>query len=181
MPPRVVTIVLSVLVFSAGLLVGGVSGWQLGREHAVQNARGLGIGQRPPDFAVQDLAGASQSLQQHKGRVVVLHFWASWCGFCRSEIPELLALHNEWSARGVDVLTVSIDRQPEQLRQFLAATPLPYPIIVDQEQGDLLASRFDVSGIPVTYIVDRDGRIALHLQGASDITAAVRETLGASS
>ena len=139
-------------------------------------AVGLGVGYRPPEFTASDLNGTRRSLEQN-GQVVVLHFWASWCPFCRSEIPELTELHREWVSKGVRVLTVSTDEDVATLKQFVAQQGLSYPVIADAQAKDSVAEQYAISGIPVTYIIGRDGLIAQRLNGASEIIEAVKRTL----
>ncbi len=138
---------------------------------------GLGVGYRPPEFTASDLNGTRQSLENQKGSVVVLHFWATWCPYCRSEIPELTELHREWASKGVRVLTVSTDEDMGTLKQFVAQFRLPYPIVADAELEDSVAEQYAIAGIPVTYIIGRDGLIAQRLNGASEIIEAVKRAL----
>lgn len=160
--------VLSVIV-AAG--IGGARGVAAERTKPV--AIGLGAGYRPPEFSAEDLSGTVQSLGDHNGNVVVLHFWATWCPYCRGEIGELTQLHMEWASKGVRVITVSTDQDAGKLKQFLAKSPVPYPVIHDPS----IADQYAISGIPVTYVIGRDGRIVQRLDGASDIIDAVQRAL----
>jgi peroxiredoxin len=141
---------------------------------------GLNPGQRPPAFAASDLNGNQHTLAQYEGNILVLHFWASWCPYCRSEIPELTQLHQAWASNGVRVLTVSVDENRSRLKRFITQAALPYPVIVDSEANPSIADQYGISGIPVTYIVIRDGRIASRLDGSSDLLTAVRRALAQS-
>ena len=138
---------------------------------------GLGVGYRPPEFSVVDLQGQPHTLKQYQGQVLVLHFWAHWCPYYRSEIPELMQLYRERGSKGVQVLTVSTDQEPAKLRQFVKQSALPYPIVADAEADSPLADQYGISGIPMTYVITRDGYIAARLNGASDITDAVERAL----
>ncbi len=146
-----------------------------------RKAIGLGVGYRPPDFSVRDLSGQPQSLSQYRGKVVVLHFWASWCPYCRQEIPELTTLHQDWAGKGVRVLTISIDQDVAKLKQYLAQSPVPYPVIADLQADPSVADQYGVSGIPVTYVLTRDGLIASRLNGSAEIIQAVEQALAHSS
>jgi peroxiredoxin len=169
-------------VFGAGLAVGGLGGWQAGRaQSAGLREEGLQQGQWPPRFTAKDVSGTRHTLEQYEGSILVLHFWASWCPFCRGEIPKLTTLTQpEWTERGVAVLTVGLDKDPDQLRRFLGEEDLPYPVISDIEQSLFLADQYEVSAIPVTYVLGRDGRIRFRLVGQSDIMGAVKTTLNES-
>ena len=145
------------------------------------SAVGLGVGYQPPDFTVNDLMGKTHSLSQYRGNVVVLHFWASWCPYCRQEIPELTTLQQEWVDKGVRVLAISVDQDVATLKRFLAQSPLPYPVIADLQADPSVADQYGVSGIPVTYILSRDGHIASRLNGSAEIIEAVQHALAQSS
>ncbi len=142
-----------------------------------RSAVGVGVGYRPPEFSASDLNGQRQDLQQYQGNVLVLHFWASWCPYCRGEIPKLLKVHGELASKGVKVLTVSTDQDVAKLKQFVAENHLPYPVIADLEADPSVADQYGVSGIPVTLIVTKDGHIAYRLTGTSDIVDSVQHVL----
>ena len=138
---------------------------------------GLERGQRLPSFSGRDLDGESHTLSQYRGKVLILHFWATWCPYCRGEIPKLTRIHEQWGTQEVRVLTVSVDEQVSELKRFLREWDLPYPVIAAATQRVSFAERFEVSGIPVTYIIDPTGRIAVRFNGAGDLIMAVRDVL----
>ncbi len=151
------------------LMVAVAPGWA-GPDEAV----GLEVGQYPPAMSGEDLDGTTHTLAEHRGKVVVLHFWASWCPFCRGEIPELAALHEQ---DGVVVLTVNIEQDAAKIAQWSRQAALPYPVILDVNTDFVVSSRYRVSAIPVTYVIGRDGRITHRFAGSSDITSAVQQVL----
>lgn len=159
---------------AAGMLLLGSAG-------ASAERIGLGVGKRLPPFEALDLHGAPQSLERYTGQVLVLHFWASWCPYCRGEIPELTELHQAWGKQGVRVLSVSVDTDQQQLRRYLARQPLPYPVILDAALESSLADRYGISGIPVTYVIGRRAEVIARLEGSADITRAVQRALRADS
>jgi peroxiredoxin len=138
--------------------------------------RGLAVGQQPPALSVKDLEGRPYSLERlaKEKDVVVLHFWATWCPYCRAEIPGLARIHNELAAKGVTVLAVSVDDNLSALRRFVAGNKLPYPVIPDVEQGFELADGYAVEGIPITYLIGRDGLIVSHMGGKSGLFESVK-------
>ncbi len=142
---------------------------------------GLGKGFRPPSFTATDLDGTTHTLEEYQGRVLVLHFWASWCPYCRTEIPELRELQQQWTSKDVRVLAVSTDEDLDTLKRFIAQHRLPYPVIADAQQETPISDQYGVSGIPVTYVMGRDGRIAERLNGAGEVIEAVQRVLATSS
>ncbi|MEA2428277.1 MAG: cytochrome c biosis protein CcmG, thiol:disulfide interchange protein DsbE [Thermoleophilaceae bacterium] len=129
----------------------------------------LAAGKRPagPAISLAKLDGAGKvPLASYKGQVVVLNFWASWCGPCRSEAPVLerwqkKLLPQQATVVGVDVLDVSDDA-----RKFIGEFHLSYPQLRDGDGSNL--KRFDVVGYPETVVLDRQGRIAATSRGAID-------------
>lgn len=138
---------------------------------------GVRVGQRAPAFNVADLTGQPQSIKQYAGRILVLHFWATWCPYCRGEIPKLVTIHRELGPKGVSVVAVSVDRDIAQLRRFVEQVGLPYTVVADTEVPESLAIRYRVRGVPTTYIIGRDGRIAARTSGTSDLIGIVRRVL----
>jgi peroxiredoxin len=123
------------------------------------------IGQRPPDVALPDVDGRIQSLATWQGQLVVVNFWATWCGPCREEMPMLDATQKRLAARGVQVVGVAEDGTSET-RAFLAEHPVGYPMLVDDPEklannAQDLSSKFgntrDV--LPYSVLIGRDGRI----------------------
>jgi thiol-disulfide isomerase/thioredoxin len=124
---------------------------------------GAAIGDLAPDELGTDAAGGPHSLP--RGRVVVINFWATWCGPCRAEIPLLNDLQARYGARGLDVVGVSFDEDGwPVVRPFLAQTPVRYTILMG---NDHIAAPFGgADALPVTFIVTRDGVIASKSAGA---------------
>ena len=140
-------------------------------------AAGLREGDRPPAFTLADLDGRPQSLKAYEGKLVLLHFWATWCPYCRKEIPKLKRIHEELASRGVVILAVSVDDDLDRLRGFVSENPLPYAVLPDVKTQFSLAGDYDVSGVPVTYLVDRDGRLLGRIMGPADLFRIVKELL----
>ena len=151
------------------------------RAHAASKAEGgftgVGDGYQLPAFQITDLTGQPHTLSQYKDQVLVLHFWATWCPYCRKEVDKLIQLVNDYRAKGVRVLAISSDEQPGALQAFIAEHKLPYPVAADLQGERSVFAQYGVSGIPVTLIVARDGRIAERLNGSSDIIGAVERAL----
>ena len=163
---------------TAVVLLLGAAGWHAAEGGGrVPEDAGLSVGRRPPAFSALDLRGQRQTLTQYRGRVVVLHFWATWCPYCRGEIPKLLEVQHHGDTQDVTVLAVSVDRDVEQLEAFVARATLPYIVIPDARSDTPLAGLYGVQGIPVTYVLDRDGRIAYRFFGSADLIGAVQRLM----
>lgn len=111
-----------------------------------------------PDFAFNDADGTSIKLSTYKGRVVLLDFWATWCEGCKVEIPWYMDFQKKYKADGLSVVGVSMDEDGwKSVRPFLEKTPINYPIVIGNED---LAQRFHVDALPVTLLIDGNGKIA---------------------
>lgn len=110
-----------------------------------------------PDFSLPTLDGGAQSLRDYKGRTVILNFWASWCGPCRAEMPDMQVVYDELRDQGVVVVGVNQGEPRERVEAFVQEFGLTFPILLDEEQS--LARTYGVRAYPTTFIVDGDGII----------------------
>lgn len=111
-----------------------------------------------PDFTLADSKGASVKLSGYKGRVVLLDFWATWCGGCKVEIPWYMEFQRKYKNRGLSVIGVSLDDDGwKSVRPFLQKNPMNYSVVVGDQD---LAKLYGVEAMPVTLLIDRDGKIA---------------------
>lgn len=118
------------------------------------------------ELALKDLFGAEQKLSSLRGRVVVLNFWATWCGPCVKEMPDLAAIQNQYAALGVQVIGASADTLAEQktVREFIAKVKINFPVWLGATTEDM--ARFGLGpGLPGTAIIGRDGKIVAVYQG----------------
>lgn len=137
-----------------------------------------------PSFSAVTLGGDSVSLGRLRGEVVLLNVWATWCVPCRREVPELQALHEARAEDGLHVVGVTVDTRgaEEQIRQFVDMYGVTYDIWWDPDQSVL--QEFGAIGVPLTVLIDADGRIAWrHLgafeRGDPELLKAVDEALAA--
>jgi peroxiredoxin len=111
-------------------------------------------GEPAPDFALRDTAGNNQRLSEWRGEVVLLSFWAEWCGRCSDQLRQLEALQGEYAARGVRVVTVNIDRDGEAARN---AARSGLVVLRDDEQA--VARQYSLDDLPLTLVVDPHGKV----------------------
>ncbi|MDP4597240.1 MAG: TlpA family protein disulfide reductase [Pseudomonadales bacterium] len=110
-----------------------------------------------PDFTLPRAAGGNLRLAEQRGDVIMLNFWASWCGPCRQELPALAELHNRFGPAGFKVLGINVDAQPEKAQRILQELNLPFPILYDS--AGAVSATYRVNAMPSTVIIDRDGQM----------------------
>ena len=111
-----------------------------------------------PDFTLHDARSVPIKLSDQTGKVVLLDFWATWCTGCKVEIPWYMEFANEYKSQGLAVIGVAMDEEGwAKVRPYLDQHPINYPIVVGDPD---LAKRFGVTGLPVTLLIDRKGRVA---------------------
>ena len=109
------------------------------------------------DFVVKDMYNVPVKMADYKGKVVLLNFWATWCGPCKVEIPAFVELYARYKDKGLVIAGVSIDDGPEALRTFAKEWRMEYPILL--MQSDVEDSYGPFYGIPTSYLIARDGSI----------------------
>ena len=121
-----------------------------------------------PEFSLTDLSGQKLDLSTYRGRVVLLDFWATWCGPCRTEIPRFVDLQSKYQDQGLQIIGISLDDDPKPVRVFYQQFKMNYPVAI----GDAnLAERYGgILGLPVTFLIDRDGRIYAKHVGETDVS-----------
>ncbi|WP_334074782.1 MULTISPECIES: TlpA family protein disulfide reductase [Paenibacillus] len=137
------------------------AGWVLltnlsGNEGQSQSGR-LTVGSAAPDFQAVDMEGEKVPLSDYRGKVVVLNFWASWCGPCVNEMP-LIDRVRQSNIPGMEVLYINVGESKGTVREFLTLHKFNFPALIDATGK--LAGLYKVTGLPVTYVLDPDGDIA---------------------
>jgi peroxiredoxin len=118
------------------------------------------VGQRRPvkDFELKDANGAIVRPSDFKGKVVVVNFWATWCGGCQVEIPWFVEFYKKYKEAGLEIVGVSLDSDGwKSVAPYLKERSIPYRIVIGTETT---AEEFNVSAMPVTILIDREGRVA---------------------
>jgi len=119
------------------------------------SAFALDVGARLPDIGMRDLNGRAVTAESLRGKVVLVDFWASWCAPCREEMPVLQRLHEKYSAQGLVIVGVSVDRDASKAREFASRLGITFPLVHDAQHT--LAGRFSPPKMPSSYVVDRRG------------------------
>jgi cytochrome c biogenesis protein CcmG/thiol:disulfide interchange protein DsbE len=154
--------------FAAGLLVvGGIAALVLAEQPGSPAQTALGDDTRPdaPDFSLNTLDGETFRLGDHRGEVVVLNFWATWCPPCRREIPDFVSLQNDLGPRGLQFVGVALERSagPEEVRAFAEKMNINYPIGLGD--GSIAEKYGGVRGLPMTFVIGPEGTIRKHIPG----------------
>lgn len=113
------------------------------------------------DFTLRDLDGKSISLSAYKGQVVVLSFWATWCGPCKEEMPHLQAMYDDFKDQGFVVLSVSTDnaREASRVKQYIRTARYTFPVVLDRESS-VIGTYNPAKTMPFTVVIGRDFQVA---------------------
>jgi thiol-disulfide isomerase/thioredoxin len=120
-------------------------------------ARAIDKGQTAPEIALKTLAGETVKLSALKGKVVLVDFWASWCGPCRESMPVLEKLSKSYKEQGFVVLGVNIDNDAEAARKFLKDLPVSFQVVNDAQKQ--VAKAYAPPTMPSSYLIDRQGKV----------------------
>ena len=110
-----------------------------------------------PDFTLRTTDGGNLRLQEQRGRVVMVNFWATWCGPCKIEMPHLVRLYDKYRASGFQLLGVNIDDDPRNAAAGAAKLGITFPVLLDGDKR--VAKLYDLSTMPTTLLIDRDGKL----------------------
>lgn len=120
-------------------------------------AAALTVGDPPPAIGLPDLDGREVDLAELRGKVVLVDFWASWCGPCREEMPVLQALHEKHVGEGLVIIGVNIDSSAKKMNGFLKRNPVSFRIVHDPKTR--VAQRYEPPTMPSSYFIGRDGKL----------------------
>jgi len=120
------------------------------------------------DFTLKDLNGDDVSLSAFKGQVILLDFWATWCGPCKVEIPYFIDLYTTYQAQGLQVLGFDVDDEIPALTEYAEAMGMNYPILIGAGRDDVLEAYGPMPGLPTTVIIGRDGNVCASHTGLTE-------------
>jgi thiol-disulfide isomerase/thioredoxin len=127
-----------------------------------------------PDFTLKTLEGQEITLSKLKGKVVLLDFWATWCGPCRESIPHLVKLYKTYRENGLEVIGMNVDRgDMDAVRRFVKSMDIPYPIVITPEQ---VSRDFAVTGLPTTVFIDKEGKVREKIIGFNSAVVTAKVT-----
>ena len=147
------------------LIAGGLLVWKTLQTGAGETPEQQG-GPSAPDFDLPDLEGGRVRLADYSGRVVLVEFWATWCGPCRLQAQILEELYKEVQGPSVEFLAISLGEPDDIVREFVEERPFPYPVALDTEE--VLGVSLQVYALPTVMVVDPQGRITYLRPGLSD-------------
>ncbi len=167
----------AVLGFALALLVIGCAG-----QKAARSSGKLVIGS-PVEIAGPTLDGQTFDLASYRGKVVMVDFWATWCGPCVAELPNVKKVYEKHHDRGLEIVGVSFDYERDTLTKFVKTKAVPWPQIFFEgpdKQGwdNPIGRKYGIDGIPMTLVIDRDGNLADYDLRGTELEAAVGKLLG---
>ncbi len=116
------------------------------------------------DFTLKDLEGKDVSLKDYRGKMVLINIWATWCGPCRVEIPDLIKVRKKYKDRGFEILGVVVSSRPQDVFTMVKQMKIDYPILWGTPEA--LAQFGEINAIPRTFLLDREGKIVEDIVGS---------------
>lgn len=138
------------------------------------------LNQMAPDFKLPDQTGKQYSLRDFRGKVVLLDFWASWCGPCRVSMPHVQKLHSRYQSKGLKVIGINIEGPTPRATSFLKNGKFDFMILYDRGNWDSqIAKLYGVRGIPKAFLIDREGILRFSGHPIQLTEALIEKTLNA--
>ena len=124
------------------------------------------VGMAAPDFTLRTLAGSNMRLQEQRGQVVLVNFWATWCGPCRKEMPHLNRIADKYRGSGLVMLGVNIDDDVRNAAEVATKLGVKFPVLLDTDKK--VSRLYDLNSMPSTLVIDRSGRVRYLHRGYQD-------------
>ena len=115
------------------------------------------LGDSAPDFTLKSLGGENLRLEEYRGKVVLINFWASWCGPCRQEMPILDRIQQRYQGAGFEVLGVNVEGRDPKARRVAKELSVSFPLLFDESQA--VSTDYDLQGMPFSVLIDRSGQV----------------------
>jgi len=123
--------------------------------------------QGAPDFVSENLRGGNASLEDYKGKIVLLNFWATWCMPCRAEMPGMETLWKKYKEQGLVIVAISVDEGSRgRIETFSKLLDLSFPILLDPESK--VSDLYEVSDMPTSFLIDRNGKLISRIVGTEE-------------
>ena len=137
------------------------------RDSTVTSTRQIQEGFPAPNFTFPDLNGQQVSLSEHRGKVVLVNIWATWCPPCRQEMPSMQKLYERFKGENLEILAVSIDSTGrEAVAPFVRTMNLTFPIMLDPKE--VIRPLYGITGVPESFIIDKEGIVVQKIIGPID-------------
>jgi peroxiredoxin len=133
---------------------------------AVVPAAAVAPASMAPDFTLRTMGGPNLRLQEQRGQVVLVNFWATWCGPCRKEMPHLNRLYEKYRGSGFTLLGVNVDDDARNAVELAGKLGVKFPVLLDTDKK--ASKLYDLSAMPATVLIDRDGRVRYVHRGYLD-------------
>ena len=136
------------------------------------------LGKTVPDFSATDLDGNPISLEQYRGKVVLLDFWAVWCGPCIAEMPTVIEVYNSYKDEGFDIIGISLDTDEDRLRDYLKENDIPWRQVFSGDGWKSpVAQQYGIRAIPAPWLIDKDGTLITHQARGEKLERLVAEAV----
>ncbi|HEY0820657.1 MAG TPA: TlpA disulfide reductase family protein [Rhizobacter sp.] len=140
-----------------GAMLLAVAGWA----HAA-----AAVGTNAPDFTLKTLNGPNMRLQEQRGKVVLVNFWATWCGPCRKEMPHLNRIADKYRSAGLVMLGVNVDDDVRKAAEVAGQLKVNFPVLLDTDKA--VSKLYDLNAMPSTMVIDRNGKVRFLHRGYQD-------------
>ena len=138
-----------------------------GRDSTTTTTRQVQVGFPAPNFAFPDLNGQQVGLADHRGKVVLVNIWATWCPPCRQEMPSMQKLYEKFKGENFEILAVSIDSTgSEAVAPFIRTMNLTFPVLLDPKED--IRPLYGITGVPESFIIDKEGIVVEKIIGPID-------------
>ena len=147
------------------------------KEQAQAQLKKLNMVGKPFELKFTDLNGKEQSVKNFAGRVVLVDFWATWCGPCRAALPEVKEIYTKYHPKGFEILAVSFDKEKDTLKKFIAEENMPWPQYFDGLGWEnKIGQKYEISSVPTVWLLDKKGNLR-DLNGRQSLAAKIEKLL----